>query len=1028
MVFADTVTRRRVWMCRTFLHSEKIMNGFRQTCGGRRTLLWLAIVWMAGAAWPLRAEVQTNDGGPQTRLNARDFGASGSKFETTASATEGSRQITVKDAGDFKAGQGIMVSKCNVRYSHKSLWGPRKKFAASRPIKDEVEARGYDGTAGSWVVYVLDVPLGKREFRWTDDLGRTWQPSRPITREWQPLSGKTEVRFGELDWESGYTVVLTARDQLMTTIEKIEGNVLTVRDPANRTVADAVARHCDDAALQAAVDRAVKEKKDLYVPVGHYRLARGITVKDAGAITIEGQSAVDTVLDISEGEGACISLKDGEEATVRNFSMIGHMGFDQRDQAGAMRTMGGTAVWGFYFKRCNALNVSGTERVLVENCHAVRMSCESFYSQGPGRWKGREPKKYTKALTFLRCSVTDCARNAFNNNDFAENTSVLYCRIVDVGGCSWEGASRFVRFIGNYVRNGGTVAMGNIGSREEHLEVLGSAQHIIADNVFESSVPYGGCAIRAAHGATQVVIRNNLFVNFGSSAVEVWGAGDDRHLPAGIVTVTGNIFDMTSFNEKQVSRFAVNVSAADTIVSDNQIYVRGKADPLVTGIAVSEPAVNVAVHNNLIRNCGTGIATGRSKGIVGEVVDPSTFLCGPAAPLLERRKSHLFRGWSLAWLSGSRPNTLAVIDSFDPETLRFKLRAPQEMNPGDRFEVFPPSANWNIHSNTITGCLRPVTLDSFGSETSLFCDNIVSRGDAEGVKEAVEVRGLFKLIGNHISGFDETGAAAIGLYPDRVRETCPNTFRNNILQRCAAVVKESRKGLWEACAVQGNLFIDCGNAPAQAPTAEQKVKAVLVEAPKRRPLRAARAKSPVVVDGAVTEWAWDDATRVGVLQQTPAGGPLPAPRGSFCAAWDDAGLYVAVRIPLAKNAKARGGSKWGDGDGVEVSFQGADGKTPIYLFWGAADGRFEVGPYGGAPASQVEALQKTAAYAARIGGEEWTCEWRIPLGPPVGLAQAASLRFNIGAHIAADDAWVAWVGTGGTLYQVERAGDLVLER
>ena len=43
------------------------------------------------------------------------------------------------------------------------------------------------------------------------------------------------------------------------------------------------------------------------------------------------------------------------------------MGFDQSDQAGALRTYGGTAVWGFYFKPCNAMGIEGTERVLVEN-------------------------------------------------------------------------------------------------------------------------------------------------------------------------------------------------------------------------------------------------------------------------------------------------------------------------------------------------------------------------------------------------------------------------------------------------------------------------------------------------------------------------------------------------------------------------------------------------------------------------------------------------------------------------------------
>jgi len=44
-----------------------------------------------------------------------------------------------------------------------------------------------------------------------------------ITHDWQPLSCGVEVRLGQLDWESGYAVTFSVRDQLVTTIEKVEG-------------------------------------------------------------------------------------------------------------------------------------------------------------------------------------------------------------------------------------------------------------------------------------------------------------------------------------------------------------------------------------------------------------------------------------------------------------------------------------------------------------------------------------------------------------------------------------------------------------------------------------------------------------------------------------------------------------------------------------------------------------------------------------------------------------------------------------
>jgi hypothetical protein len=714
--------------------------------------------------------------------------------------------------------------------------------------------------------------------------------------------------------------------------------------------------------------------------------------------------------------------------------MTGHMGFDQRDQAGAMATRGGTSVWGFYFKLCCALHISGTERVLVENCHATRMSAECFYSQGPARWKGREPKSYTKAITYLRCSVVDCARNAFNNNDMAENTSVLYCRIVDVGGCSWEGASRFVRFIGNYVRNAGTVAMGNIRSRDARLEELGSGQHIIADNVFESDIPYGKCAIRAQASANEVIIRNNLFINFNSSGVELSSSTGIRDMPASNGTVTGNIFDMTCIGQKPASRIAIDVSASDAIVSDNQVYVRGESDPLVTAIRLREPALNVGVHDNLIRNCGSGIVTGRCQGAVGEVLDPQTFLRleGAAALPLERRQSHRYQGWTLVWTGAGAKPAVSIIDSFDPETLRFRLKVPRELKVGERFEVFPPAAGWNIHHNTITGCLKPVILNSYGSGTSFFRDNLVSRGGAAGVKQAIEVRGRFNFIGNDIAGFDEKESGALALYADPLGMVAQNLYRRNIFERCANVVMESQKGLWHTDRACGNVFVDCGGAPQQSAAAsvQDRITPVVVVPPKRLALRAPKLSAPVAIDGDVSEWPWNDPSRVAALAQTPAGDPLPKPVGFACAGWDDTSLCLAIRISAPKGTKPGDGG-WGHGDGVEVSFQSAEPKmpTPIFLFWGTADGKFTSGPYGGASSAQVEALQKTVSYSARSGKDEWTCEWRIPFAP-TGFrpAPGRKLMFNFGAHHAADGSWSAWVGTGAQLYLVDKAGDLLLDK
>ena len=723
---------------------------------------------------------------PPGWLDVRDCGASGSMYQTTAATADGSNQITVAHIGDFKAGQGVMLSGCNIRYTPMLMWGTGERYRNSKPAGNSVEVRGYDGAAGSWMIYVLDIaPSPVPAFRWSDDLGRTWHPAQAITHGWQELASGVQVRLNQRDWESGYVISFGARDQLVTRIEKIEGNVLTLHDPANRATKNAILRHNDTLALQAAVDRALKEKLKVYVPVGHYRLAHGIRVESPAAMTIEGASAVDSVLDISEGEGRCITIEGGTEATIRNLSFIGFMGFDERDKAGELRTLGSTAVWGFALKPCHAMDIVNTERVLVENCHASRMSGECFVSSSRSRSAGpakgsnyggfvnpsvaADPataatdQPYCHGTTYLRCSVTDCARNAFNDVLCGgEFTAVQNCRIVDVGGNAWEGASRFVKFTGNYVRNAGTVGIGNLGpaNRDATYPDLGAGQIVVADNVFEANTPYGLCAVRTARGATQVIIRNNLFINFGSSGVEAGGWGLPNEYPSANTTIAGNIFDMTTLDRKPLARTAINISANDTIVGDNQIYVRGAADPTVTAIKLREPALNATIHDNLVRNCGVGIVCDSTTSAVGQKIDDTTFAAGPGSVPIGWQP-HLYRGWGLDWLRDGKPFDSSEIDYFDPPTSRFKLKRPRDTKPGDHFGVYSRSANWNIHDNTLVGCLRPVVLDAHGSPTSILKDNAISRGDAPSTTQAIEhIRGQFELIGNRISDFAEAQSSS----------------------------------------------------------------------------------------------------------------------------------------------------------------------------------------------------------------------------------------------------------------------------
>lgn len=766
---------------------------------------------------PLRGAENYNEGW----INVKDMGATGSVHESTAKATAGSNRIVVDDPGDFKVGQQVSVSKCNVRYMKPLLMGPGEPYSTSRPLGDAVEIRGYDGTGGSWLTYVIEIDnVNPLSCRWKGDISKDWSGTRvPVTYEWQKLSGGTEIKFKKQQWEPGNLIVFSARDQLETTITGIEGHVFTLADASNNTTDDAIIKHIDSDALQSAINKAVRENLNVFFPAGTYRIPRGMIISDARSIRLEGANAFTTVLDISDGSGACIRLSGGTEVTIRNFSMTGHTGLDQAPKSFVMVT--GYGYWPNSLKGCNAITMRATERVLIENVHVSKMASEAFYAQGPARAGKNEPEQYQKSLTYLRCTVTDCAANAFNNNDRAENTSILYCRVDGAGWHAAEMPARFLRVMGSYFRNTGAITVGDMSHRFEDLNELGCGQAFVCNNVFEGIGRCGGIAVN--HGSSQVVISGNVFVNFNGPAITVSSATvrptlpwykpdaplDWGSYPSRSAVITGNIIDMTCTGDAPAGRIAINISASEVTVADNQIYVRGKIDPTVTGIMLSDPALKINIHDNLISNCGTGILTDRKSSRVVKVLDNKTF--HESSLPLEWRYTHQYQGWNLIWTRKGEITGRSVIESYDPSALTFKLKEPYDMKDGDTFEVYSPGpASWNIHDNTVTGCERPVILNNYGSETNRFCRNVIERGNAKGVKTAVSVGGRYQIIDNQITGFDEPGSCGLLLLPDKLGKPLANIYRDNLILRCAVGIRESKPGLWKTATRERNSFAYCG--------------------------------------------------------------------------------------------------------------------------------------------------------------------------------------------------------------------------
>jgi hypothetical protein len=203
--------------------------------------------------------------------------------------------------------------------------------------------------------------------------------------------------------------------------------------------------------------------------------------------------------------------------------------------------------------------------------------------------------------------------------------------------------------------------------------------------------------------------------------------------------------------------------------------------------------------------------TERSRSRIKQVLDSKTFLAGNGTVSKERRESHLFRGWHLTWLAREKTDGASIIDHFDPDKLTFELREPRDMHSGDVFEVYPSTgANWNVHHNIITDCLVPVTLSAYGSSTSNFESNTITRGAATGIKAAVQLDGQWWLTGNILSGFDEPNCVTLMLLPDRFGNPLSNTYHNNTFENCIEAVGEARPGLWKAAIAKDNIFVHCG--------------------------------------------------------------------------------------------------------------------------------------------------------------------------------------------------------------------------
>ncbi|MBR5307410.1 MAG: hypothetical protein IKU43_01450 [Clostridia bacterium] len=677
-------------------------------------------------------------------LNARDFGAKGSVFTSKMTATAGSNVITVENIGDFEVGDEVVVTKCFINFPAKVLFERKdtspvnpRKWVHNQPIGDRIEFFGYDGSQGSWAVYYLDFdPDAPNVLRWTKDFGRSWTENVKIVDGFADIEMGIRVKIGNFkELEHGCTAAFVCDDKMIAVIERIDGNKVYLSETANMS-ADGEIMHSDTLAIQKAIDSAVQNKKGVFLPNGRYTLSHSLVIENAGGFTFEGESGVDTVIEnkfghigIEKEGGSCFVIRNNGYVELKNLFMTGNLGFDDRDMAGCLKMKGGDSVWGFYLMKTNATCLMNNESVYIENCHARRMSAECFYASGIYREISENPDLYRRSIIYSRCSVEDCARNAFNNNDTAENTSILNCRVIDVGGCSWEGASRFVKINGCYFRNCGSIAIGNVRGKRAYLDKLGTGQHIVTDNYFEDGVCYGDAMFKIGSCASQITVQNNSFINFNSNGIWFMGECGNVDTPCENLIVCGNSFDMTAKDGNGKERYAINITAPFATVADNQIFVRGEADSSFTGIQISDDVTRLSIHDNTFAGCGKGIISEYAVGTVGLVSGENTFYrqgvragCEGVKPMLIRKMSDNYRGWHIVRISDM---TEAEILGFDTETMEFTLGERVNMQVGDKFYIYNPKAlPWSIHHNIIDNCANPISLETYSGKRAALDNNI----------------------------------------------------------------------------------------------------------------------------------------------------------------------------------------------------------------------------------------------------------------------------------------------------------------
>jgi len=187
-------------------------------------------------------------------------------------------------------------------------------------------------------------------------------------------------------------------------------------------------------------------------------------------------------------------------------------------------------------------------------------------------------------------------------------------------------------------------------------------------------------------------------------------------------------------------------------------------------------------------------------------------------------------------------------------------------------------------------------------------------------------------------------------------------------------------------------------------------------------------KRALKIDGRLVEREWKKLPPV-VVGSTRRGPGETARASRVKACWDAKHLYLAVECNFAQSGKLRDATgAWGRDDGVEICMEDPAKGGKIIVLRALASGKIEC-MRGARPhyREEFEKGEKFVSFAAKVSSRGWKAEFAIPfdrlrLEPKEGK----KLRFNVAVRRGGE--WMVWAPTGGSIWYVDRGGQIVLRK